>query len=122
MQVSSSEWVLGVQIQHFENKYNAEIRQNMYCCCDDSDIPCGASIDAVKSMTCTTTCQPLYVVYFQACPSTEMCYIAKNINFTLVNLNSVISSLLIQIPLNQSELEMYNQVSICNCIVINNTI
>ena len=74
VQVSSSEWVLGVEIQHFENVYNAEIRNGMYCCCDAA-APCGGTIDAIQPMTCTIACDPYIVIYFQACIQT--CYVAK---------------------------------------------
>ena len=33
--MASSEWVLGVQIQHFENVYGSEIINGQFCCCDD---------------------------------------------------------------------------------------
>ena len=52
VQVASSEWFLTFQIQYFENLYNAEIRNNEYCCCDNPDDPCGNDINAVDSMTC----------------------------------------------------------------------
>ena len=123
MQETSSEWVLGVQIQHFVNLYNAEIRENKYCCCDvqSREIPCGETIAAVINAQCPTVCLPYFVVHFQACPSIETCYIAKTINVS-VEPTSVISSILFQIPFNQSQLEMYNQVRIlCNCITSNIT-
>ena len=120
--MASSEGVLGVQIQHFENIHNAEIRNDMYCCCDTPDrvTPCGESTDAVKAATCAPKCDPYYVVHFQACPSIEACYVAKTFNIT-IDLSSEISSFLFQIPFNQSELETYNQVRIWNCLM-NNTI
>ena len=117
VQVASSEWVLGVNIQHFENMFNAEIRSGNYCCCDDGVTPCGETIDAVKPMTCTTVCHPYFVVHFQACPSIKTCYVAKTINITVVDPTSVISSFLVQIPFSQSELETYSQVRLCSSIM-----
>ena len=54
VQVASSEWFLAVQIQDFENPYNAEIRMvDKYCCCDDGEVDCaGADISAVNNMHC----------------------------------------------------------------------
>ena len=118
--MSISERVLGIQIQRFENMFNAEIRNDMYCCCDDPDTQCRGNIHDLGSTTCSNAvymCHPYFLVYFQACPSVEKCYVAKTINVTGVDLTSVISSFLIQIPFNQSELETYNQVRIFNCIL-----
>ena len=103
VQAASSEWVLGVQMQHFENNYNAEIRNGMYCCCDEASIPCGGGIDDVKAMTCTLKCHPYFVIHFLACPI-ETCYVAKTV--TVVDHTSVFRSFVIQIPFNQSELEI----------------
>ena len=52
VQVVSSEWFLAVQIQDFENTYNAEIRNNdQYCCCDSNVPACVDDITAEKSIT-----------------------------------------------------------------------
>ena len=123
MWVAISEEVLGVQIQHFENIVNAEIRNDMYCCCDSpvTVTPCGERTDAVNATICALKkCQPYYMVYIQACPSIEACYAAKTFNIP-IDLSSEISSFLFQIPFNQFELETYNQVTIWNCLM-NNTI
>ena len=37
VQVASSDWVLSVEIQHFDNFFNAQLSGELtqYCCCDD---------------------------------------------------------------------------------------
>ena len=120
VQVASSEQVLVIQIQHLETVFGVEIRNNSYCCCDQTSPPCVKTIEALNTSQCTTTCQPYFAVHFQYCPSTMLYNITKTFNFS-VDPTSEISEFLIQLPLHQSELEMYNQVRICNCIVKNST-
>ena len=51
VQVASSEWVLAVQIKHFENPYNVKIRNDLNCCCDSSSIRmCGEGTTHVESV------------------------------------------------------------------------
>ena len=103
--MASSEWMVGVQIQHFEKTLNTEIGKSNYCCCDDGVTLCGRSIDAIKPTTYKTVCHLYYMVHFQACPSIELCYVARTFNVS-IDLSSEISSFVFQIPFNQSELEM----------------
>ena len=108
MQVASSDqWVLGVQIQHFVSMHNIVLKDNMYCCCDGGCFEGSANTLNSKDQ-CDTTCQPYFVLHFEACSSNET-YIAKNITFS-----GEFTSVMIQIPFNQSELKMYNRVRICN--------
>ena len=107
--------MLGVQIQHFESLHNIKFNNNngMYCCCD-GDCMEGAFDKSKTSHMCGAMCQPYFVLHFKACPSSGTCLIAKNITVP-EEFTSVISAFIVQIPFNQSELEMYNQVRLCNC-------
>ena len=47
--------MLGVHVQHFENLYNAEIRDgNVFCCCDISyvEVPCVADLSDLNVAAC----------------------------------------------------------------------
>ena len=116
MQLAKSEWFQVVQMQDFENLYNAEIRSNQYCCCDNPDVQCGNYINAVNSITCNTqnSCKPYYVlrVKLQGCPSTDTtCSISEPTDCSAER-TFVTTSVLphFHVTLNQSELELYNQV------------
>ena len=112
VQVASSERLLSVEIQHYENMFNAEIRDGEYCCCDQPSQPlCVQNIENLDTEECTDMCQPYFVIYFQTCPSSKTCYLANN--YTVSGDFSAATSLFfIQILFNQSELEKYNQVRI----------
>ena len=64
VQVVSSECILGVQIQNFSRFFNAEIRDDQYCCCDLKDT-CNATITDWKSTYmdyCRYPCQAYFVI------------------------------------------------------------
>ena len=127
MQVAGTEWVPVVQITQVEQFYNVEFRDEGYCCCDIAHelVNCADSITKLSFNNCSVECQPYFVLHFQACPTATTCYVTKTTNFTVfvVDPNSVlrVSSLLIQIPFNQSELETYNQVSRHTSIMLERT-
>ena len=120
VQVASSEWFLAVQIKKILNLYNAEIRENYYCCCDIIDCA-GSDINAVNHMGCSyynTNCQPYYVLHvnLQGCPFTDTtCSVSQPTDNSVVH-TFVTSSFLphLHVTLNPSELEMYNQVRYCD--------
>ena len=120
--MARSEWFLAIQILEFQNLHDAEIRNNYFCCCDDGNTTCaGADINAVNNMECLddgTNCQPYYVlrVNYQGCPSTDtMCSVSEPTDKTVMH-TFVTTSFLphLHVTLNQSELEMYNQVRNCD--------
>ena len=116
-----------VQITHVEQLYNVEFRDEGYCCCDTAHelVNCAENITKLSFNNCTAECRPYFVLHFQACPTVATCYVTKTTNFTVlvVDPNSVLreSSLLIQIPFNQSELETYSQVSTHTSIMLETT-
>ena len=46
VQVAKSEQLLGVQLQNFDNMFNAEIRDDKYCCCDQEST-CADNIESI---------------------------------------------------------------------------
>ena len=64
MQVASNEWFLGVQIQNFENLYNAEraLVGTGYCCCDSVE-ECAQNIADLQGICVTDSCQPYTFSY-----------------------------------------------------------
>ena len=76
MQVDSSEWWLGVQIQKFESKFNIEIRDGHYCCCDlDKCYESVSEVHLNAANRCWKECKIYFDIFFQVCYSNELCYI-----------------------------------------------
>ena len=125
MQVASSEWVLGVQIQHFENMYNAEIIDGKYCCCDDDDVMCQEDITYLGMCRISQpnqACDSYFRVYVRVCLNNGTCSVTKSyqLNGVITSLNQVV----LNIPI--SEPELSNQVRIklsysSTCCNITNT-
>ena len=111
MQLASSDQVLGVEIAHFENMYNSEVRFGNYCCCDEPDSPCVETLETLQK--CPIACDPFFNVHFQQCQPYKNCSILSKSFFFSFDSTSEVSPLLVQIPFNQSDLELYNQVRIC---------
>ena len=107
LQVTNSEWVLGVQIQHFENVYGLEIRNSHFCCCDDgtdnddddqNDVSlCVRNITDLqmcKNSTAYNPCDTYFLVYVRDCLYNSTCnytqtYQLKN-DTTLIQLTLTI--------------------------------
>ena len=119
VQVASSEQVLGVEIAHFETMYNSTIKFGNYCCCDESDSPCVKTLETLQK--CTNACDPFFSVHFQHCPPNKNCSIlTKNITL-FFDPASEINRFILQIPFNQSDLELCTQVRICSYTISSNT-
>ena len=74
MQVSSIEWILGVQIQRFDNMYNVEMTNDRYCCCDNLRGPCeDRVIDLRERCNDADVCQPYFLVRFKRCSDSSTC-------------------------------------------------
>ena len=79
--MASSEWMLGVEIKEFDNPYNAEMRDNQYCCCDIPNT-CRSDITALKHFAnwrCTSSCKTYFVLSLQDC-SSKQCTINQTFN------------------------------------------
>ena len=75
MQVASTEWFLGVQIQNFENLYNAElILGSWFCCCDTFDNDkCSGNIAHLQVICIPHSCQPYFLIHIKHSSCTGMC-------------------------------------------------
>ena len=79
MQIASTEWFLGVQIQNFENLYNAEIIFDGYCCCD-LIAKCAINIADLQGMCLTQSCEPYFLLHIKDSSCTGMCSHEQPIN------------------------------------------
>ena len=75
MQVANSEWVLGVHMQHFQNLYNAEIRNGLYCFCDISHntVKCREDLTDLNIAACTSECEPYFEIRVEICLANGTC-------------------------------------------------
>ena len=96
--------MLGVHVQHFQNLYNAEIRNGNYCC-DISflDVPCVADLTDLDVTGCTSECQPYFEIRFEVCFADGACSIMEN-EIAGVNIipATCISPLLVQLHSDES--------------------
>ena len=78
--MANSEWVLGIHVQHFQNLYNAEIRNGDYCCCDISfkDVPCVNDLTDLNVAACISECEPYFEIRFEVCFADGTCSNMKN--------------------------------------------
>ena len=98
--------MLGVIVQHFQNLYNAEIRNDKdYCCCDISykDVPCGKDLTDLNVADCTSECQPYFEIRFEVCFADGTCSIVEDETAVVDNISATcITPLLAQLQLNKS--------------------
>ena len=121
VQIASSEQVLGVEISHFEIMYNSTIKFGNYCCCDEPGYsPCVETPETLQK--CPTGCDPYFSVHFQHCPANKNCTIlTKNITLSFDPVSETpVSPFIFQIPFDQLDQELYNQVRICSYTISNN--
>ena len=114
--MANSEWVLGVHVQHFENLYNAEIRDTgKYCCCDISykNVPCVANLTDLNVAACTSECEPHFEMRFEVCFANGTCSNMKNETAVIDNiLATCISPLLVQLHSKESTIDDITIVSV----------
>ena len=99
LQVASSEWVLGVQIQHFENVYSSEIRNGLFCCCDDDGSLCKENIIDLQMCKLSATynpCDTYFLVYVRDCLYNSTCNYTK---YSQLNDDASLIQLVLPIPL-----------------------
>ena len=108
MKVTSSEWLLGVQIQQFEILYNAEIRQEKFCCCDFPGSVCYGNITAWKAAVtgCMFQCDVYYKIHIQVCPANAPCTTTTSFDFKGLDPSSI-SSMVFSIPFDDTESGQY---------------
>ena len=105
MQVVSSEWVLGVQIQHFDNPNNAAFLNNPNdpCCCDVNPHKC-ASATVLNKTLCYDECETYFVILVRDCPYNKTCSNEKFIEVQYGNLSPNSSRAPVLIQFEESEL------------------
>ena len=97
--------MLGVHVQHFQNLYNAEIRDGKYCCCDISSslVPCATVPTGLIVDACTADCEPYFKLRFEVCFADGTCSNVKNETTVMHNiLATCISPLLVHLHPNES--------------------
>ena len=112
MQVASTEWVLGVQIQNFTNLYNVEIINGMYCCCDDNE-RCGSTssdlLGMCKHASTTQVCETCFLVHIKNCISIGTCSLSKTYQLNYKPSDLISDHGILSIPF--MEMELGEQVS-----------
>ena len=122
--MANSEWVLCVQVEHFENLYNAEIRNDEYCCCDVSYlvVPCVQVVTDINVAECTSECEPYLEIRFEVCFANRSCSNIKCETAVIDNsLATCISPLHVQLHSEESTIDNVTNVSaskilICVCV------
>ena len=110
MQVAGTEWFLGVQIQNFENFYNAEmILGNNYCCCDSFE-ECRQNTADLQGICMTHSCQPYFLIHIRDNSCDGMCSLDKTYQLNYEPSTSILDHAVLSILFN--EIEWSDQVSI----------
>ena len=104
MQVASSEWFLGVQIQKFEN-YNVEIVRENYCCCDH--VTCKPSIAEVQEICMSKSCQPYFIIHIRDCSCNGTCSLDTTYQLNNESNSSLLNGVeVLNIPFKEMELSV----------------
>ena len=97
MQVASTEWFLGIAMQNFENRYNAEIVLSGYCCCDNITM-CEKNIADLQETCMTHSCQPYFLIYIRDSSCAGMCSLDKNYQLSYESSTSILNHAVLSIP------------------------
>ena len=101
-QIASTEWFLAVQIQIFENLYNAEIILGGYCCCDTVTI-CEENITGLQGMCLTHSCEPYFVIHIRDSSCTGTCSLDKSYQLNYEPSTSILDHAVLTIPFMETE-------------------
>ena len=116
MQVASTKWFLGVQIQDFINLYNVEIINGMYCCCDANE-KCGRIqnelLGMCKNASTTQICETCFLVQFRNCISVGTCSVIKTYQLNYKPSASIFDHGILSIPFLEMELGDKVRTKIC---------
>ena len=110
MQVASTEWFLGVQIQNFENLYNAEMLSSIvYCCCDVYN--CTLNIADLQGICTADVCQPYFLIHIRDTSCNGICSLNKTyqLSYESNSSKSILDHVVLSIPF--KEMEMIDDVS-----------
>ena len=99
MHVARTEWFLGVQIQHFENLYNAEmiLGTGGYCCCDSIE-GCSQNIVDLQGICMTHACQPYFLVHIKGSSCDGTCSLDKTYPLNFEPSSSSLDHAVLSIP------------------------
>ena len=98
MQVASNEWFLGVQIQNFENLYNAERALGTgYCCCDSLE-ECAQNIADLQGICVTHSCQPYFLIYIKGSSCDGTCSLDRTYQLHYEPSTSILDHAVLSIP------------------------
>ena len=114
MQVASTEWFLGVQIQNYKNLYNVEIINGEYCCCDDNQT-CGNTpsnlLGMCKDPSTAQICETWLLVHFKNC--LPPCRFSKTYQLNYKSSASMFDHGILSIPFMEMELGDWVRRKIC---------
>ena len=103
MQIASTEWFLGVQIQNFENLYNAEMTLGLgYCCCDSFE-GCTLNIVNLQGICVTHSCQPYFRINIKVSSCDGMCSLDKTYELNYEPITSILDHAVLSIPFKDME-------------------
>ena len=108
MQVASTEWFLGVQIQDFVNLYNVEIINETYCCCYDNQICLSDSnslLTLCKDSSTTPPCETYFLVHVRDhCLNSGACLVSRIYQLNYQSSDSMFDNGILSIPFKEMEL------------------
>ena len=108
VQVASNEWVLAIQIKHFENPYNVEIRNGLYCCCDNPNMTlCSKNIThedgkCLFDSSPDFQCQPYFLIHVRDCLHNQTCSVVNTYRMT-GDSSFALNQLVLHIPVMETE-------------------
>ena len=73
VQPATSQQLLVVELLQFHNMYNAEIRQNKYCCCDTNNKMCTPLLGGLEQISCERKCDTWFNISLSPCESAYLC-------------------------------------------------
>ena len=107
MQVASTEWFLGVQIQDFVNLYNVEMINENYCCCHDNQT-CSSDLISLlticKASSTTPPCETYFLVYVRDCLHSSACTVSRIYQLNYQSSASMFDNGILSIPFMEMEL------------------
>ena len=110
MQVASTEWFLGVQIQDFVNIHNVIIVQGGYCCC--KFIACSQNIADLQGICMTHFCLPYFLIRIKDSSCNGIGSLDKTYQLNYEPSTSVLDRAALSIPFKQMDTCDYVRVKI----------
>ena len=101
LQMVSTEWFLGVQIQNFENLYNVIIAQGYYCCCDF--FVCSENITDLQEICMNHLCQPYFLIHIRDSSCNGTCSLNKTYQLNYEPSTSILDHAVLSIPFKEME-------------------